>query len=342
VWFRERNIELFKEASFFASTIDYINARLTGRFVIDFTNLALTEFLDIEKQDWSEALIAIAGIERSRIPEIVPSGTVIGYLTKDAADQLGLSSKVLVVSGSHDQYCANIGAGAVNHGDCVLSSGTAWVLLATSDQLLWDNQGLIHPGIHIIKNKYGLMSAVSSAGDALNWYQRTFLGKQSLDKLDARVSRVNAGSDGVVFIPKFTSNSKRASFINVDTLHDRMHFARAVYEGVALANEHHVKAFERIGMKIRKIHMIGGGAKSALWPRIVADVSGVPVEIPEQKESACAGAAMLAGVGSGIFSSIEDAAEKFIGTIEHIEPDVKNSEVYEKAYQRFVAALEHV
>ncbi len=342
VWFRERDIELFRETRFFASTIDYINARLTGRFVIDFSSLALTEFLDLEKRDWSEALIAIAGIERSRIPEIVPSGTVIGSLTREAAGQLGLSSKVRVVSGGHDQYCANIGAGAVNVGDCVLSSGTAWVLLATSDQLLWDNQGLIHPGIHLMKNKYGLMSAVSSAGDSLNWYQRSFLGKQSLDKLDERVSRVDAGSGGVIFIPKFTSNSKRASFINVDTLHDRMHFARAVYEGVALANEHHVKAFERIGMKIRKIHMIGGGAKSTLWPHIVADVSGVPVEIPEQKESACAGAAILAGVGSGVFSSIEDAAGRFTGKCQQIEPDRDKREVYEEAYQRFVAALEYV
>ncbi len=342
VWFREKNIDLFKNARYFASTIDFINYRLTGLFVIDFSNLALTEFLDIQKQDWSEGLLAIAGIDRSRIPEIVPSGILIGSLTKETAGELGLSSKVLVVSGGHDQYCANIGAGAIHDGDCVLSSGTAWVLLATSDRLLRDGEGLIHPGIHLMKDKYGLMSAVSSAGDSLNWYQRSFFGKHSLEKLGDRVSKVNAGSEGLIFIPKFTSKSKKASFIDVDTIHGRMHFARAVYEGVALANEHHMRAFERIGMKIKKIHMIGGGARSTLWPQIVADVSDIPVEIPEQKEAACAGAAILAGVGSGVFPSIEEAAGRFTGQTERVEPDVNNREVYEGAYQRFVSALEYV
>ena len=342
VWLREKQFHLFKKAAYFASTSDFINQRLTGRFVIDYSNLALTEFLDIQKKDLSDGLLAIAAIERSNLPEIVPSGNEIGLLTEESAEELGLSGKVLVVSGGHDQYCANVGAGAINNGDCVLSSGTAWVLLATSDRLLQDDQGLIHPGIHLMKDKYGMMSAVSSAGDSLNWYQRTFLPKQSLEKLDSKVSRVDAGSDGLIFIPKFISNSKKASFIHADTMHDSMHFARAVYEGVALANEHHMRAFERTGMAIQKLHMIGGGARSRLWPHIVADVSGVPVEIPEQKEAACAGAAILAGVGSGVFPSIEEAVGRFTGKTERIEPDANNGEVYQKAYEHFISVLEYV
>jgi sugar (pentulose or hexulose) kinase len=342
VWLRERQIGLFKKAAFFASTVDYINQRLTGRFVIDYSNLALTEFLDIQKRDWSDGLLAIAGVERSRLPKILPSGQEIGSLRKEAAGELGLSGKVKVISGAHDQYCASVGAGAVNNGDCVLSSGTAWVLLATSDRLLQDDQGLVHPGIHLMKDRYGMMSAVSSAGDSLNWYQRAFYPNLSLAKLDSKASRVEAGSSGLIFIPKFMASSKKAAFIHVDSIHDSMHFARAVYEGVALANEHHMRAFERIGMAVQKLHMIGGGAKSALWPHIVADVSGVPVEIPEQKEAACAGAAILAGVGSGVFSSIEEAAVHFTGKTERIEPDVEKREVYKQSYEYFVSALENI
>jgi sugar (pentulose or hexulose) kinase len=341
-WFKEKHPEIFSRARYFASTIDYINYRLTGRFVIDYSNLALTFFLDLNKLDLSEGLLDIVGIERRSIAEIIPSGTVIGNLREDAAEELGLPTDVVVVSGGHDQYCANIGAGAIEIGDCVLSSGTAWVLLATSDKLVWDEKHLISPGIHLLKDRYGLMSAVSSAGDSLNWFHSTFQRHMNLEQLSDEVRKVSAGSDGMVFVPKWTSKSERASFLNVDTAHDRMHFARAVFEGVALANRRHIEAFHDIGMKIEKLIMIGGGTRSSVWPSIVASVSGILIEIPEQKEAACAGAAILAGVGSGVFPSIEEAASRFTGKTERIEPDATKREVYEKAYQRFVSALEYV
>jgi sugar (pentulose or hexulose) kinase len=341
-WFKEKRPEIFCKARYFASTIDYINYLLTGRFVIDYSNLALTKFLDLKKLDLSEGLLDIIGIERSSIAEIIPSGNIIGNLREDAAEELGLPTDVVVVSGGHDQYCANIGAGAIEIGDCVLSSGTAWVLLATSDKLVWDENHLICPGVHLLKERYGLMAAVSSAGDSLNWFQSTFQRHMTLERLSDEVRKVNAGCDGMVFVPKWTSKSERASFLNVDTAHDRMHFARAVFEGVALANRRHIEAFHEIGMKIEKLIMIGGGTRSSVWPSIVADISGILLEIPEQKEAACAGAAILAGVGSGVFPSIEEAAGRFIGKTKLIEPDVNNSNVYGEAYQRFVSALEYV
>jgi xylulokinase len=341
-WFQQKNQEIFRRTRFFASTIDYINRLLTGRFVIDHSNLALTKFLDLKKRDWSEKLLDIAGIGRHSIAELIPSGNVIGNLLEDAAEELGLTRNVLVVSGGHDQYCANVGAGAVRDGECVLSSGTAWVLLATSDRMIQDIRGLIHPGIHLLKNKYGLMTAVSSAGDSLNWFRSTFGRQMTLEQLSDEVRKVNAGSDGMIYIPKWTARSDRASFLNVDTAHDRMHFARSVFEGVAFANRRHIEAFHEIGMKIEKLVMIGGATRSSVWPAMVADVSGIPLEIPEQKESACAGAAILAGVGSSLYGSIEEAAPLFSDTAKRIEPDRGNRGVYEDAYKRFVDLLEHV
>jgi sugar (pentulose or hexulose) kinase len=341
-WFKEKHPEVIHQARHFASTIDYINYRLTGRFVIDYSNLALTFFLDLNKQAWSEGLLDIVGIEKRSIAEIIPSGKVIGNLREDAAEELGLPADVTVVSGGHDQYCASIGAGAIEIGDCVLSSGTAWVLLATSDKLAWDENHLISPGIHLLKDRYGLMAAVSSAGDSLNWFQSTFQRHMDLERLSDEVQKVSAGSDGMVFVPKWTAKSERASFINVDTAHDRMHFARAVFEGVALANRRHIEAFHDMGMKIEKLVMIGGATRSSVWPSIVADVSGVLLEIPEQKEAACAGAAILAGVGSGVFPSVEEAAKKFTGKTERIEPDMKNRDVYGEAYTHFISVLEYV
>ena len=341
-WFKHNDPELFSRTRYVATTVDYMNYRLTGRFAIDLSNCAMTEFLDIERRDWSDRLLHIAGIKRQQVPEIVPSGERVGTITPEASEELSLPEKVIVISGAHDQYCANIGAGALQEGDCVLSSGTAWVLLATSDRLLRDQGGLIHPGPHLLKDKYGLMTAVSSAGDSLNWFQSTFERHATLEQLSDEVKKVRPGSDGMVFIPKFTSKSQRACFLNVDTAHDRMHFARAVFEGVALANRRHIETFQEIGMKIEKLIMIGGGSRSSVWPAIVADVSGIPVFIPLQRESACAGAALLAGVGSGVFSSIEEAAGRFTGKTQRIDPDRGNREVYDRAYGRFVSALDYV
>jgi xylulokinase len=341
-WFRHKDPELFRKIGHVATTVDYVNYRLTGRFSVDPSNCAMTEFLDIERREWSDRLLNLAGIERRQVPEIVPSGEPLGNLTAGASEELSLPEGVIVISGAHDQYCANIGAGAVRKGYCVLSSGTAWVLLATSDTLLRDEKGLIHPGPHLLKGKYGLMTAVSSAGDSLNWFQNTFERHTTLDQLSDEVKRVKPGSDGMVFIPKFTSKSQRASFLNVDTAHDRNHFARSVFEGVALANRRHIEAFHEIGMKIERLIMIGGGARSSVWPGIVADVSGLPVYIPEQRESACAGAAVLAGVGSGVFPSIEEAVGRFTGNKEMIEPDRRHEAVYNDAYGRFLSALDHV
>ena len=340
-WFKEKRPDLFKRARYCASTIDYINYRLTGRFSIDYTNLAMTEFLDLHKRDWSDKALQIAGITRDNVSEIVASGNIIGKLKGAVAEELGLSKNVILVSGAHDQYCANIGAGAVNNGDCVLSTGTAWVLTLTTDRLLFDKNQILHPCIHLIKNKFGLMTSVPSGGNSLNWFQSTFRPGFNFEELSKEAEKADVGSEGMIFIPQSVSQHGKASFLNIDTVHNIGHFARSIFEGVAFANRRHIEAFASCGLKINKLIMIGGGARSAVWPQIVADISGVHVIIPEQKEAACAGAAILAGVGTGIFTSIEEAAKRFIGKDIQITPTEKNSVIYEKMYNDFVNFLDY-
>ncbi len=341
-WIKEKRPELFKRTRYFSSTIEFINYKLTGRFVIDYSNLALTEFLDLKRMDWSDRLLEIAGIGRENVAFIVSSGKEIGTLTREASEELGLPEEVQVISGAHDQYCADIGSGAIKVGDCMLSSGTAWVLLVTSERSIADNEMIIHPGIHLLKDKYGLMSSVPSAGDSLNWYHGTFERHYNLEQLGREVEKVPPGSDGMLFIPRFFSKSRNASFLNVDYSHTRYHFARSIFEGVALANRRHLDAYGSLGIRIKQLIMIGGGASSRVWPQIVADVSGIPILIPDQKEAACAGAAILAGVGCGVFPSIEEASMKFIRKKKRIEPNDDNRAVYEKSYRQYISYLDYV
>jgi xylulokinase len=342
-WFREKRLPLLKKARYFSSTVEYINRKLTGRFTIDYSNLALTEFLDIEKKGWSDRLIEIDGIESKNLPEIVVSGEVVGNLTKQASQELGLKKGIPVISGAHDQYCANIGAGAVHTGDCVLSCGTAWALLATSDRLYYDDEHIAHPGIHLLKDKYGLMTVVSSGGESLDWFKSSFVPDYSIKQLDEEAKDVQCGSSGLIFVPKTISKTGSASFFHIDTSHTFKHFLRSVFEGVAYSNRRHFEMFGSLGLKIKKAIMIGGGAKSPIWPGIVADVSGIPVSVPEQKECACAGAAILAGVGCGIYGSIEEASGYFTGAKQTvIEPVRENSAIYQELYQHFIDSIEHL
>jgi len=341
LWFKKNNPELFKKVRYCASTIDYLNHRLTGKFSIDCSNLAMTLFLDLFKKDWSDEVLGIAGLTRNNVPEIIESGNIIGAIKQDAAEEMGLSKDVLLISGAHDQYCSSIGAGAVHNGDCILSTGTAWVLTVTSDKLLFDNNQSIHPCIHLVENKYGLLMSVPSGGNSLNWFQTTFQPGLTYEELSREAEKSETGSKGLIFIPRDTSKSGNSAFLNIDPVHTSSCFTRAVFEGVALANRKHMEIFFENDIKISKLIMIGGGAGSSVWPQIVADVSNVPVAIPNQKETACAGAAILAGMGSKLFSSIEEAGELFTGENKIIKPVEKNAEIYNKMYGDFINYLEY-
>lgn len=307
-WFRQKKPDVLKKARYVASTVDYLNRLLTGRFAIDYTNLALTGFLDLSTRGLSDKTMGIAGITADALPEVLPSGRMIGRLSAGAASELGLSEDAAVVSGAHDRYCESIGAGAVDPGDCVLGAGTSWVLLAASDSLLFHKPRIsgrgfvrsIFPGLHPIEGRFGLMTVVPYGGNSLRWFRDVLRPEVSFQQLNEQASEVPAGSEGLLFIPISSSSSGKGSFLNIDGLHTVKHFTRAVYEGVAFVTKIHFDLFRRAGLGIGKLVMIGGGARSSLWPRIVADVCGVPVELPQRQEAACAGAAASSTVSRSL------------------------------------------
>ena len=345
-WFREKMPDLLRQARYFSSTIDYLNHKLTGKFCIDHTNLALTGFLDLETKGLSRRTLEAAEIDEENIANVVPSGAPIGTLCREACDILGLRPDVTVVSGAHDQYCANIGAGAVQEGSCVLDAGTSWVLLAVSgspyfsDEKLHEGQGLwgtVFPGIHPLEGKYGLMTVVPFGGNSLSLFRDTLGRGKSIEAITDEACGVQPGCGGLSFVPVLSSGSGGGAFIGIDTAHTIAHYARAVIEGVALANRYNFEILKDSGLNIEKVTMVGGGAKNRVWPQVVADVLGIPVEIPGQKDPECLGAAILAGVGAGLYSSIDEAVSMFHDSRETIEPDPANMELYERIYRKFIS-----
>lgn len=349
-WFRHKKPGILKKVKYFASTIDYLNHLLTGRFAIDYTNLALTGFLDLKVKNYAEKTMRIAGITSDNLPEIVPSGKVLGTLSTTAAGKLGLSEEVLVVSGAHDRYCESLGAGAIHPGDCVLGAGTSWVLLATSDSLLFHkprstDRGFVRsmfPGPHPVEDKYGLMTVVPYGGNSLRWFRDVMRSASSFEQLNDDASGVDIGAEGLMFIPISSSTSGKGSFQGIDGIHTINHFTRAVFEGVAFVNRIHFDLFRQAGLRVGKLIMIGGGTKSTIWPQIVADVCNVPVELPRIQEAACAGAAVLAASGCGIFSSIGEGSATFKGESSRILPSQKHAEQYAERFETFLRFLGRV
>lgn len=330
--------ELLGRASYLATTADYLHLKLTGRFALDATNSALTEFLDLGSGDvWGTALDAV-GVPRRMLPEVVPAGTPLGGLTPPAQAALGLDSGVTVVAGAHDQYCAALGAGATTIGECVLSAGTAWVLLAVSGEPAFDHRpetglagaAVLHPGPHVVANLFGVMTAISFGGNSLDWFRRTLGCGRSFSELDAAAAETVAGAGGLLFVPPLVSRSGGGAFLHIDGAHSLGHFVRAIYEGVALVARRYLERMRDSGVAVDRITMIGGGAASRVWPQVVANTLGRSVDVSSVEEAACVGAGILAAVGSGRLSSVSAGVQRFCSSATRVVPDHDLRPVYEE------------
>jgi sugar (pentulose or hexulose) kinase len=354
-WLKDNNPELFKHSDRFLSTVDFVNHKLTGTYAIDPSNAGMTQLFNILDKKWEREILCDLEIQENRLAEIVESGDAIGKLTAEAALGLGLPEKTLVVSGGHDQYCAALGAGVFNHGDILLSTGTAWVLMGIFDHPVFDTKAFFAPGNHVVKGKWGAIGTVPTAGVALEWY-RSNVGlfpdaetPESFEEIDKKALLKKPGAGGVMFYPHFTGSScpewnfkNKATILGLELGHDRYDIARAVMEGVVYDVYRMLKAFERQNENVDMLKALGGAAKSALWMGILADVTGLPVYIPAEGNSACFGAAILAGKGTGVFDSMQEGYQRIARKDKEILPDRENHKIYSQLFDLYNNRFEYL
>lgn len=336
---RENEPELFSQVAQFADTHAYLTRRLSGSGATDHSNAAITQFYDLAAGRWSEECCRVAGIRVGQLPRLARAGHVVGHIAPEVAAELGLRPTVKVVAGGHDQYCAALGVGVTRQGKCLLSCGTAWVLLAGCPFLLFDESRRVSPGTHVVEGQWGVLTSVPVAGASLKWFRDSFLPPQSYQVMSEEAARVPAGSEGLVFVPGNYRDLPRSAFVGIDLRHRPGHFVRAIMEGVAFATRRNLESLAAMGVQARELVMIGGAARSACWAQIIADVCGMPVHVPAQTEAACAGAAILAGQGAGIFAHPETAAELFCSAGREFPPDAARRCEYERYYREFLTLL---
>ncbi|PIW18931.1 MAG: hypothetical protein COW34_04005 [Armatimonadetes bacterium CG17_big_fil_post_rev_8_21_14_2_50_66_6] len=338
-WLREHEPEVFGQAAYFADTHAFVAHRLTGRLVTDHSNAAITQFYDLTNADWSPAACVFAGVDVDQLPALRRAGEPFGQLTPTAAAELGLPGETMVCVGGHDQYCAALGAGVTREGTCLLSCGTAWVALVDSPTLVFDPARKVSPGTHVIQDHWGLLTSVPVAGASFRWFRDRFRPGRPYEAVSAEAAAAPPGCGGLLFLPSNLRERPGSAFVDLDLSHDGAHLARAIMEGVAFAVRRNAEAISALGVATQGLTMIGGGARSDCWSQIVADVCQVPVTLPTQAEAACAGAAVLAGLGAGIFPEAQAAAESFTGIARLREPLAANAAVYTDQYGRFLQAL---
>jgi xylulokinase len=350
LWFRDEMPSSFDKMKKFAFVGDYITRMLCGRWATDPTNAGMTMLFDLDAGTWDRDLMGMAGIEEDQLPQILPSGESLGPVSGEAMSEMGLSGNPpLVVNGGHDQYCASLGSGAIESGDMLISGGTAWVLLLTTNRRVVDTRSYLSPGRHLIDDLWGVMTSIPAGGTGMSWLERNsgYEGGGFYEKMEERAGKIAPGSDGLMFLPYFMGStvpdwqtSIRGAVLGIGLNHRREHIFRAYMEGVGFEVLSQSQVYEGRGLDIDSVRMIGGATRSPNWPGIISDMLGLPVTIPENQEGASLGAAMMAGRGSGVFGSWREAVEVMVGKRKTIEPRLENTEKYGELMGVFRSALD--
>ncbi|MBU2495180.1 MAG: FGGY-family carbohydrate kinase [Candidatus Omnitrophota bacterium] len=284
-WFKRNEPEIHRKISRISFVADYLNYKMTGRFFLDQTAAGMTSFFNVNSGAWDRDLLNIAGIKNNFLPEIVPAGKPGGRLKKQAAKLLGLPEGIPVISGGHDQYCASLGAGAINPGDCLLSCGTAWALLVLTRKLVFKPGSGWASGRHFRPGTFGLMGAIANGGVVLDWLRRNLRLQASLvnsaPDRDNHVLVTTCFSEGRGSL-KNLSLAVRAEDIYYAALKDLARQVTAYLDQIKNA------------VKLKRVFLVGGGVKEPLLLPILIKTTGLKIIVPDVNEAAAKGAALLA------------------------------------------------
>ncbi|MFW5995837.1 MAG: xylulokinase [Halanaerobiaceae bacterium] len=341
LWLRENEPENFERVDKVLLPKDYIRFRLTGELNTEVSDGAGTLLMDVEEKDWSDDILSRLDIERDMLPPVLGSISVAGRITGEAAAATGLKAGTPVVAGGADNACGAVGSGIVHEGRVMVSIGSSGVVLAQSDSPVADNQGRIHLFNHSRPDSWYMMGVMLSAGMSYSWLQESMYGDRlDFGQLDELAAEVSPGSDGLVFLPYLYGErtphadaSARGVFFGISGKHREGHFARSVMEGVTFGLRDSLELIKDKGIEIEEVRATGGGAKSEIWQQILADIFGEEISLLNVEEGPGFGAALIAGVGVGVFKNFAEVEREIIETTKTISPKPDNTERYQKFYQ---------
>jgi xylulokinase len=339
LWVRNNEPDVYAKIAHILLPKDYIRFCLTGEYATDMAGASGTSLLDVANRCWSTDVLSALDIPLSWMPKTHEGPEVTGTTNTQAAQQTGLSTGIPVVGGGGDQAAQATGVGAVSPGTVALTVGTSGVVFAPLASYAYEPEGRLHAFCHAAPGQWHFMGVMLSAAGSLQWYRDTLAPGVGFDELLNEGVDIPPGSDGLMFLPYLTGERTphpdplaRGAFVGLTVRHTRANLTRAVIEGVSfgLRDSFELIKQSEAGREIKQIRVSGGGAKNALWRQILADVLGAPLVTVEALEGAAYGAALLAGVGAGVWNSVQDTAQ-LVQTGDEVTPG-QNVAAYNDAY----------
>ena len=346
LWLRENEPDHFAKVRKIVMPKDYINFKLTGHLFTDVSDAAGTLLFDVKNRQWSKEILSAVGLSESLLPSAIESTALVGNVTAQMAEELGLSVDTQVMAGGADNSCAAIGNGVVAKGQAVVSVGTSGTVVAFLDGV----QGEVTGDVHLFNYSYPqscyAMGCMLAAGQCLNWLKNNILTNLSYDELNEAAVKAPVGSHGLTFLPylfgercPYSDADARGVFFGLSGTTDAGDMTRAVMEGVAFGLKDMFLLVEKFA-QMDEIYMTGGGAKSPVWTQIIADVLGRRLTILNVEEGPALGAGLIACVGAGIFKDFTEAKETCTAVVKVIEPSAENHTKYNKLHPLFMKLYE--
>lgn len=339
LWVAEHEPDNFAKIKKIMLPKDYLVYKMTGIHATDVSDASGMLLLDVKNRCWSDKMCQICGISPDMLPKLYESYECVGELTRETADLLGLPAGVRVAAGAGDNAAAAVGVGAVESGSCNISLGTSGTIFIPSDMFRVDKNNALHAFCDA-SGAYHLMGCMLSAASCNKWWMEDILGTCEYSAEQQKIK--NLGENDVYFLPylmgersPYNHPNARGTFIGMTLDTTRQDMTLAVLEGVAFALRDSLEVAKNLGIDIQRSKICGGGAKSPLWKKVIANVLNIEIDVPQTEEGPSMGAAMLAAVACGEFAFVSQAAEKIVSIRDTVQPEKELVEKYEQRYQKF-------
>lgn len=357
LWYKENMPQMYAKIDKILQSNSYIVYKLTGLFSQDVSQGYGLHCFEMRTGTWNYEMCEKLGIPASFLPELYQCHEVVGEITAAAAKETGLLAGTPVVAGGLDAACGTLGAGVLYGGETQEQGGQAGGMSICTDQYVADPRLIL--SFHVVPGKWLLQGGTTGGGGVMRWLDKEFgdyersiaktIGKSSMAQLDELAGAVKPGSDGVVFLPYMAGERSpiwdpkaKGVFYGLDFSKTRGHMVRAALEGVAYSLQHNLDIAESVGAGVNELRAMGGAANSRLWTQIKADITGKPIVVPSSDTATTLGAAILAGVGVGLYKDFEEAVRMTVKVTRRHEPDMENHNLYQKNYETYLALYQNL
>ena len=346
-WFQKHQPELYKRIDKILQSNSYIAYRFTGEITQDISQSYGYFFFDMRKGTYDESMAREMGIDMSMLPPIVPCSEIVGKVTGEAAKKSGLCEGTPVAAGGLDAACGTLGVGVIKPGQTQEQGGQAGGMSICLDKYYTDKNLIM--GFHVAPDKWLLQGGSVGGGGTLKWLKESIFPDLSFEQMNTLAESVSPGAEGLIFLPYMSGErspiwnpNAKGVFYGLDYTKTRAHMVRAVMEGVAFSLRHNIETAENAGAELTVLSSMGGSSNSLVWTQLKSDITAKPIVVPSSDTATTLGAAILAGIGVGAWSSFEDTVTQTVKITREHKPNKNNQKIYDAQYKTYREIYENL